>query len=94
MEASHSPIINKPQTDERTLTFPQAMEEVIKGNAVTRLEWNNKKSYAYLSKITHYLTIKNDAGDDLANVKQGQHAWVIREGDLLAIDWVVVSQQS
>jgi hypothetical protein len=62
------------------MSFPQAMEEVIKGNKVTKQEWNNKEIYGAM--IDGKLKIK------LADGKF--HDWIITDGDLMGNDFMVL----
>ena len=92
METSQSPIILKKA--EPTMTFPQAMEKVIEGKSITRLEWGDKQSYAFLSELTNMLMINNTVEDPQKNVKKGLHTWIVCEGDMKAADWVVVEKRN
>jgi hypothetical protein len=80
---SRSPI---PQTEEVKevvkMTLPQALNEVIDGKKITRYEWDNKEVYGHL--FGEWLCIFRGDTD-----KQN-HVWNINDGDLLAIDWIVI----
>ena len=80
-DMAQSPVIRK--KPEGGMSFPKAMEAIIEGKSVTRLEWNDKKTYCFLSKITNILTLKDE---------KGLHAWIVSEGDMFPNDWVVVGQ--
>ena len=69
----------KPQTGEVLLSFPDAMKEVIKGNLITRVSWNDLKEYGLLAD--GWLTI---------HTKGAFHRWTVNDGDLLATDWKVI----
>lgn len=67
---------------EELLTLPQALNEVIDGKKITRLAWNND----------HYCLLKDNY---LELYREGKfHQWIINDGDLLAIDWIVVSDKN
>jgi hypothetical protein len=74
-----SPVILKKV--EPTMTFPEAMAEVIKGAKVTRLEWQNNGVYGVLK-------------DGLLQIRMdGQlKRWIVSDGDLLNNDWCVVTE--
>ena len=61
-----------------SMDFSQAIRKVIDGEKITRLEWNNK-DYGVLRNGILTLYINGEF-----------HSWIISEGDLLAIDWMVV----
>ena len=63
-----------------TLTFPKALEEVIKGSKIYRLEWPVKDD-AYGLLKDGMLMIHND---------KGFFNWMISDGDLLSTDWTVI----
>jgi len=64
-----------------TMSFPNAMKEVIKGNKVTRLSWSNE-DYCFLKG--EWLTIYT---------KGAFHTWLVSEGDMVdAQDWVLMTK--
>ena len=63
------------------LTFPQAMEKIIQGFKVHKLEWKNKEWYA--CKEGGWLKIHKPP---LGTV----HQWLVSDGDLLGEDYVVI----
>ena len=63
------------------MNFPEAIKAVIEGKRVTRLEWNNSEEYGCVKN--GFLTIHTKGND---------HTWSVSEGDLLAVDWVVITQ--
>lgn len=77
-----------PQTKKEDLskkpqyTLPQALNYVIDGKKITRYEWDNPEIYCYLK------------GDMLViyrgDTDKKDYAWSINDGDLLAIDWLVL----
>ena len=62
------------------MTFPKAIEEIIAGNKLTRLEWKNSNIYICLD-------------GDLMLVKEDgtKHSLIVSSGDILGTDWVVVA---
>ena len=71
---AHSPVVNK------QFTFKEALDRMIEGKKVTKLEWKNDH-YGYISKITALLHIYRDGKD---------HQWILSEGDILGEDYVIV----
>ena len=65
-----------------TMSFPDAMQEIIFGNKVARLEWQNG-DYCFLKDS--WLTIFT---------KDAFHTWTVNDGDMMAQDWVVVKELS
>jgi hypothetical protein len=64
-----------------TMTFSQAIERVIQGNFVTRLEWANENIYGY--RKNEYLTI---------HLEDRDHQWLVNDGDMLADDWIIINK--
>lgn len=62
------------------MDFPDALREVINGNKVTKLEWNDKNIYLILQD--GYLRMHKE-DDKFYNL-------IVREVDLLGKDWIVV----
>ena len=65
--------ITKPVTD-----FPTAIQQVINGGVITKLEWNNPRKICYLDGV---LKIQQD------HVVQ---PWAISDADMLGRDWIVL----
>lgn len=61
----------------RTMDFPAALAEVIKGRRITKLEWNNPGLYVHLAY--GYLMIHKE---------DGNHQLLLSQGDLEGKDWV------
>lgn len=77
---NESPIIRVEELDEptvETMTFPQAIEAMTNGDAVTKLEWNDPEIFCLLK--SGRLTIHNE---------KGFHDWIISDGDMAGNDWV------
>jgi hypothetical protein len=61
------------------LGFDSAIGAIIAGKKVRRLEWSDVDEYCLLRD--QYLMIhRNDKF----------HTWIISEGDMMAVDWVIV----
>lgn len=79
-----SPLPQK--TDEATvitLDFPNAMQAIIDGKKITKLEWNNPEIIALMRE--GYLEIFMD--------NQFQ-TWTIRDADLLGEDYIIVQESN
>lgn len=75
---NHSPLPRKLGTA-KLLTFAEAVDQIMLGNKVTRLEWDTNEEYC----LEH--------GEMLSIYRNGQtHQWLISRGDVMASDWVVM----
>lgn len=61
-------------------TFAEALELVLKGERVTRLEWADDGEYGLLLS-DGFLGIRHE---------KKLHSWKVHESDINATDWVVV----
>ena len=76
---SHSPVPSK-TVARVTMTFPEAMQAVLDGKVVTKLEWGDAaQEYACMHE-----------GQFLLHRADGWHMWTVNTGDVLGTDWVVV----
>lgn len=60
--------------------FPTIMKDIIAGKKITRMEWANIEYYGFVNEgilSLHKLDGKN-------------YQWIINDGDLNGIDWVVI----
>lgn len=62
-----------------TMSFPDAMKEVIKGNRIRRLSWDEASDHGLLKNS--WLTIYT---------KGKFHRWLVSEGDMEGQDFVVM----
>lgn len=69
-------IESKPQT----MSFPDAIKQIIKGKKVARVSWGND-DYGFLKDA--WLTI---------HTKGTFHTWLISDGDLESNDWIIVTE--
>lgn len=67
------------------MTFAEALEEVEKGNRVTRLEWGNADEY-FFKASDGFLSIHH-AGEGKMT-----HRTLVKDGDYLASDWMLVQE--
>lgn len=82
MEQSQSPLPKEAEVEKveviGLMGFPEAIGEVIKGNKITRKEWEDEDSYGVMQD--GFLMIKN----------KGMHQWLVAEEDMIATDWIVI----
>jgi len=64
---------------QQTLSFPDAVQAIIEGYRVTKLEWNNSNLFGCL--LNDRLMI---------HLEDGYHPWIVATGDLFAEDWVIL----
>ena len=62
-------------------TFPEAMQKVIEGKKVSRLEWNDEKTYGFLNGKHLSIQYSN---------KPDNFQWIVSDGDMIGTDWIVV----
>lgn len=80
-ESSKSPIPQQTRMLKVQKSFSYAIEAIIAGRRVRREEWENEDEYCLLKD--EYLMIHRD---------DKFHAFIVREVDLLATDWVVIRE--
>ena len=78
-EQSFSPTPQKKLDVEGTMTFPEALAEVIKGKHITKLEWDDEGTYLYLQD-TLCIHFSNSKDTPL----------IVSDGDMIGMDWIVV----
>jgi len=62
-----------------TLNFPNAIQAIIDGGRVTRVEWDDANEYGFLKD--GFLSI---------STRGSIHRWLVSDGDMLAEDWFVL----
>lgn len=62
-----------------TMSFPDAMREIVKGNKVRRLEWPVESDHCLMKD--GWLSI---------HTKGAFHTWSVNDGDMEGQDWIVV----
>lgn len=84
-EPTTSPVFGMKQKEKEPLelTLPKALEEVIDGKKITRVAWTKMgvKDYCFLNG--EFLSIYKEETDKI-------YQWIINDGDLLGIDWIVL----
>jgi hypothetical protein len=82
MEAESMVTSPLPKKEVKTLSFPEAIVEIIDGRRITKLEWNDVNIYGFLGTDGH---LKINLTDKLAD-------WILSDGDLKGIDYVVLKE--
>lgn len=77
-----SPVIKKKVNPE--VSFPIAIQAVIDGKRITKLEWGNDGYYGLMKD--GFLMLHKPDGKD--------YTWTVSDGDLLGLDWVVLEDQN
>jgi len=72
----------KPKKAEKLMTFPEAMKAVIAKKRIGRIEWGKGNEEYGVLKDNFLMIYRNGAF----------HTWIVSEGDMLAIDWVVLGK--
>lgn len=62
-----------------TMSFPDAMREILKGNNVRRMEWSDDSDHCLLKD--GWLSIY---------INGGYHTWKVSDGDMEGNDWIVI----
>ena len=84
MKKKKSSPVPKTKKVSKMMTFGEAMDEVVDGNKVTRLEWERVNEYVFLKD--GFLCIHHTAdSEDIL------HRLMVSDGDLTAKDWMVIS---
>ena len=65
---------------QETMDFVAAIECIIDGYKITKLEWANKETYGLLKD-----------GKLMLHLPDGFHDWIISDGDLNGEDYIVVN---
>lgn len=78
------PIENKKVS--RMMSFSEAIEEILAGKKVTRLEWERVNEYVFLKEgflsIHHY-----------ADKPEVTHRLLVSAGDMTATDWMIIEDE-
>lgn len=77
MDSPVPPTSNKKVPE--TMTFPKALEEVMIGKRITRVDWDDEESFGLLRES--YLSIR---------INGKFHQWMVNDGDMMATDWYVL----
>ena len=71
------------RVEKNLMSFPDAIKAVIEKKRIARREWNKGNE--------EYGVLKDDF---LMIYREGKfHRWLVSEGDMLAIDWIVLGNR-
>lgn len=73
------PAGKNPSNKSQSLAFPEAISLIMAGKKVRRLEWTDLEEYCLLKDS--FLMIHRNGKF---------HQWIVSEGDMMAVDWVVI----
>lgn len=77
-----SPTVQKGESrSEKTMDFGEAMQMIVKGKKIKKLEWD-KNWFAFLYKKDATVALSDQDGEI--------HSWIITEGDIIGKDYIVV----
>ena len=68
--------VKKPET----IGFCDALEEVVNGKKIHKLEWQDKEFYGYIKD--GLLMLHKPDGKD--------YQWVLNDGDITGTDWIII----
>lgn len=71
-----------PKKKAKLLKFGEALQELVDGKKITKLEWNNNDTFGILYE-----------GQLRIKLVDGLHPWIISDGDLKGEDWVVLEDK-
>jgi len=80
MENTTSPKKEETTSDQTPMNFPQAMEKVIEGKKIHKIEWKDKEFYGFLNG--EFLSLHKPDGRN--------YKWIISDGDLNGDDYIVL----
>lgn len=71
-------------SNETKLNFPDAMREVLNGNRIMRISWMpDAPTFCELRDTFLQIFVKSE-----------WHQWIINDGDMSGIDWIVVPKET
>ena len=74
-----SPVVKKVvPAKEKGMSFPEALKALIGGAKIRRIEWADQSEYGLLRDAFLMIHRNNTF-----------HTWLVSEGDMMALDWVV-----
>lgn len=71
-----------------TVSFPEAIQAIIDGHHITKLEWDDPKCYGTLRRGFLMLSLHHPETEDPGEYQW--HQWIITDGDLAGTDWIIL----
>lgn len=81
---SQSPVFGQKKVS-KMMSFCEALQEIEKGNKVTRLEWGTTEEYM-VKKEDGFIGIHHSGEGEVV------HRLLVKDGDYLAEDWMLISE--
>lgn len=75
------PVVSIEDLDQVEMTFSEAMDEVINGKVITKIEWKNRDIFCLLKSGILQIHIDGQFKN-----------WIISDGDMLGTDWIVLTK--
>ena len=72
----------KPEPKRELMDIHQAIENLLLGNKISRVEWKDTEWYGYVNEKDGILMIHNPLGKNCQ--------WIVSDGDLSAKDWITI----
>ena len=73
-------IQDKAQAEQQTMSFPMAIQKVMEGKKIHKLEWKDKEYYGFLNG--GLLSLHKPDGKN--------YQWILNDGDLLGNDYIIL----
>ena len=73
-----SPVPTPKTSKQISMSFGDAIGEVVNKKKITRVEWNDPEEYGFLKD--EFLCIHTKGKD---------HRWIVSEADMISTDWIV-----
>jgi hypothetical protein len=88
-ENNQSPIIKEAiASNPITMTFYEALKKAITdGVKITKIEWADKRSYGLMKDGILQLHKSGEPKNKL-------HPWILNDGDILGIDWIIIKDEN
>ena len=74
-----SPVPKPIEAKPITMTFGNAMGEILNKKKITRVEWNDPEEYGFMKD--EFLAIHTKGKDN---------RWLVSEADMISVDWIVI----
>lgn len=87
MKKKKSSPVPKVKKVSKMMTFPEAIEELVAGKKITKLEWERINEYVFLKD--GFLCIHHTADPE-----DKIHRLMVSEGDLIGKDWMLISDEN
>lgn len=83
LKADVSSVSPTPVRKPDVLSFPDAIREVLNGKRITRIGWEDNQTYGLLKDGFLMISLKGDF-----------RQWIVSDGDMEGIDWIVLPESN